>query len=65
METSAETSENFLIIQFIINQVAAQSYSQMNAYGSALQLIIYNAMMLDLKFDDDAEKSFQGFLSIV
>ena len=37
----------------------------MNAFGSALQLIIYDGVLLDVEFDEDADKSVQGFLGVV
>ena len=65
METSADTSKKAFITQFTFNLIAAQSYSQMNAFGSALQLIIYDGVLLDVEFDEDADKSVQAFLGIV
>lgn len=53
-----------MIWQFIINLIAADSFSKMNAYAMVLQILIYTSIMLDLKFTKSAQDTIEKFVRI-
>ena len=53
-----------MIIQFLVNLIAADSFSKMNSYATALQILIYCFMLLDLNFMQQTMTSFEKYVQI-
>lgn len=49
-EKVAAGSLLIMFVQFMINLIAADSFSKMNSYATTLQILVYCCSLLDLKF---------------